>query len=139
MSNNCVRFYLHKETRETISERSYIMTKRIFSILLASIMCLSLSVTALAAESEEYVLPTEYGNCGSIVLNDNGEGVVEIPMSSNTIPSIIPLGGGTETWSTTGKKVLVGSFSMEGNNLTPVKTIGVNGYNIGIYTDFSAS
>ena len=72
------------------------MTKRIFSILLASIMCLSLSVTALAAESEEYVLPTEYGNCGSIVLNDNGEGVVEIPMSSNTIPSIIPLGGGTE-------------------------------------------
>lgn len=65
--------------------------------------------------------------------------MVEIPVPYTSSSNIIPFGGCTETWSTVGSKVNVSSFTMEGNNLTPVKTIGVSNYNIGIYTDFSAS
>lgn len=113
------------------------MTKRFLSILLSMAMCLSLSATAFATESEDYVTFRERG--GVVTLNEKGEGMVEIPVSSLDDTNITPFGGGNETWSTTGKKVKVGSFTMEGNNLTPVKTIGVSGYNLGIYTDFSAN
>lgn len=133
----CVKFYLRRRLEKHTIERSFIMVKRFFSALLAAIMCLSLSATAFAAEPDEGLAFFEQG--GVVTLNEKGEGTVEIPVSSVDDSSIVPLGGGTETWSTVGGRVSVGSFTMEGNNLTPVKTIGVSGYNIGIYTQFSAS
>lgn len=113
------------------------MTKRFFSILLALVMCFSLSATAFAAESENTTLTHEQS--GTVALNSNGEGMIEIPTSSLNDFGIVPFSGGEETWSTVGSKVTVGSFPMEGNNLTPVKTVGVSGYNLGITTKFSAN
>ena len=115
------------------------MAKRFFSVILAMVMCCSFSATAFAAVPEKEH-PVSFQEQGEVVtLDSNGEAMIEVPAKLLAGSDSIPFGGGTETWSTTGKTVTVGTFTMTGNNLTPVKTIGVSGYNIGITTKFSAN
>lgn len=111
--------------------------KRFLAALLGCVMCFSLSVPAFAAETEKPDSFVEKG--GVVTLDSNGEAVVEVPAEALNGADITPFAGGTETWSKTGGKVKVGTFTMTGNNLTPVKTVGVSGYNLGIVTNFSSS
>ena len=84
------------------------MKKRLFATLLCVIMCLSVSGTALAAESADSII----GDNSSIMAIGGSEAVPY---------------GGVETWYYTGYiSRFVGSFTMEGRNLTPVKTIATD-------------
>lgn len=87
------------------------MVKRIIVSILTLAMCFSMSSTAFAVEAKK---DTPKENSGievseSILATENAE--------------IVPFGG-AETWSKTSSFRNVGSFTMEGNNLTPVKTMG---------------
>ena len=102
------------------------MKKRLLATLMSAIMCLSMSSVAFAAE------PTDS--------SANNEETIENQILSED--SQIISRAGTETWDFTGYiGKYAGSFSMEGRNLTPVKTIAVNSLNqyLVISTDFSCS
>lgn len=90
-------------------ERSFRMKKRILAIIMAMCLCLGMSTVAFAAE-------------------DN-KGATEI--------STLAEGSGTSTWNGADYQY-VGSFTMEGNNLTPVKTMGKAG-KLTIHTCFGIS
>lgn len=77
------------------------MKKRLFAVILAVCMCLSTSTVAFAAEVDLNV------------------------KNSSATNEVVPYGG-EEIWNGLGI-VHVGSFTMEGNNLTPVKTTGYAG------------
>ena len=89
--------------------------KRLLSLLLATVLCLGMSSVAFAAETPETSLE---GNTAENVVEEN-------QISDTANGEIVPFAA--ETWgkSTSFKKV--GTFTMEGNNLTPVKTIGATG------------
>ncbi len=74
------------------------MKRRFFAVLLAVCMCLGLTTTAFASEG------------------DNG--------ATAGYSEITPRGG-TEIWSS--DRDIVGSFTLVGNNRTPVKTMGKTG------------
>ena len=77
--------------------------KRFLSLLVAMIMCLGMSTMAFAAEVPETTQ--------------------NISVESN---QAMPRGG-VETWAKRTSFYNVGKFTMEGNNLTPVKTMGATG------------
>lgn len=90
--------------------------KRIISLLLVTVMCFGTATVALAAETPE---TKQQGNNNAIV-------VEESLVSDTTANSeIVPFAA--ETWGKTSSFKRVGTFTMEGNNLTPVKTIGATG------------
>lgn len=74
------------------------MTKRILAFLMAMCLCFGMSTVAFAAENS----------------------------TETTGVSTLAEGSGTSTWNGAEYKY-VGSFTMEGNNLTPVKTMGKAG------------
>lgn len=90
------------------------MVKRVIVSLLTLAMCLGMSSTAFAMESDKDTTKEKFG----------------IMVSDDTLATenaeIIPFGG-VETWNKTSSFKNVGSFTMEGNNLTPVKTMGGSG------------
>ncbi len=90
------------------------MIKRLISSLLALVMCLVLSSTAFAAEGNK---DTTKGNVATDVKEET--------LSAENA-NIVPFSG-AETWGKTSSFKNVGTFTMEGNNLTPVKTMGANG------------
>ena len=107
--------------------------KRIITVLLSLCMCLSMTGMAFATQSnslEEGEIITK-----EIKVNSDGWAMVEIPATSEE-NGIVPYGG-TETWDE--DSAFVGSFTMTGNNLTPVKTIGKPYEFLLINTDYSAS
>lgn len=111
--------------------------KRFFATLLALVMCLSLAPAALATgeeTSDDFIAEGQL-----LEFDENGEAILEFSMP-NDDAGITPYGGGVETWSGT-KKVwhTVGSFNMEGNNLTPVKTINASNCGVGIKVTYSCS
>lgn len=79
------------------------MKKRLLALLLTLVMCVGISSEAFAASG----VPTE----ANVLSTDGGE--------------IMPLAA--ETWGKTSTWKEVGGFTMEGNNMTPVKTIGASG------------
>lgn len=111
--------------------------RRFISTLLAMVMCVSFSSMAFAAEATEADEPMMIGETLTVTSDNNGEAVIEVPATA-VENEILPMSG-AETWSKVGGKVKVGSFTMEGNNRTPVKTIGVNGYDLAIYAEYSCS
>lgn len=94
------------------------MFKRITVILMAVCFCMTMFSVAFAAEDISTVTET-----ADVELNSDGWSVLEVPVSPS-IDGLMPLGG-TETWKAT-SFTRVGTFTMEGNNLTPVKTIGAD-------------
>ncbi|HJJ04906.1 MAG TPA: hypothetical protein OIM45_03430 [Clostridiaceae bacterium] len=109
--------------------------KRFIAILLAVVMCLSMSVVAFAAES----LPDTMDKA-NIVVEDDGWTLLEGPATTEGLNFVTY--GGTETWDYTGYYMqYVGHFTMYGYNLTPVKTIGQSNLNkyLRIRTNFTCS
>lgn len=88
------------------------MFKRFLAFALAMCMCLGMATVASATEVNHnpMIAETEVWKMTTV----DGE-------------EMAPYGGGTETWGASEGFVHVGSFTMEGNNLTPVKTMGVKG------------
>jgi len=84
------------------------MSKRFLSVLLALAMCLGITTMAFAAEGP---------------LEENSSTLLSVPSTTNDF-GIVPYGG-VETWNKT--SATVGTFTMTGNNLTPVKSIGRTG------------
>ncbi len=91
--------------------------KRCLAIVLAIAMCFGTSTTALAAEANV----KDNGKKTTVERNDWK--IAEIPTEIMENESITR--GGTETW-TSNQITTVGTFTMEGRNTTPVKTIGRN-------------
>lgn len=79
--------------------------KRLFSMLIAVVMCFGVSSVAFA---------TEIPNNDSIAITTAKENEGIVPFAA-------------ETWGKTSSFRKVGTFTMEGNNLTPVKTMGSSG------------
>ena len=106
----------------------FTMRKRLLATLMSMIMCLSMSSVAFAAETTDTTI-------------NNDECQILETSVINEDSQVIPRAG-TETWNYTGYiGRYAGGFSMEGRNLTPVKTIAVNNLNqyLVISTDFSCS
>ena len=112
--------------------------KRFFATLLALVMCLSMVPTAFAITEDTAV--AENIN----VADEDGWVLLELPSSNEDGSVAVPYGGGTETWKWTGfmSENYVGSFTMEGNNLTPVKTLDPSldgGLNLEIIANYTCS
>ena len=87
------------------------MFKRFLAFALAMCMCLSMATVASATEVENNPLTAE----------------TEVwKMTTVDAEEAVPYGG-AETRAKKTSFYNVGSFTMEGNNLTPVKTMGVAG------------
>lgn len=80
------------------------MKKRFFALLLALLMCVVMSSHAFAASADTPMAAV---------------------ISSSENDEIMPLATGTWGQSSSWKEV--GTFTMEGNNMTPVKTMGIKG------------
>ena len=112
------------------------MKKRFFAILLALIVCFSMSSTVFAIADTPTITETSGFNT-----EDDGWVLFDIPTITVGNDTVLPCSG-TETWYGTGYSIKnVGEFTMEGSNLTPVKTIGTTISNscLGIYADFESS
>lgn len=95
-------------------------------------MCTGVSSIAFAAEDTPGETITSEVQVGS-----DGWGVLEVP--ATTMDNTYETRGGAETWKAT-TLTKVGTFTMTGNNLTPVKTIGISRDYLLIRVDsFSAS
>lgn len=95
--------------------------KRLFVILLALVMCLSIAPIAFAADMEGTT--TTLNNESNLVVDDEGWVLLGTADVAEDGTTIVPYGG-NETWPLTGWNYKpVGSFTMQGNNLTPVKTL----------------
>lgn len=90
------------------------MKKRLFVVILTLCMCLGSSTVAFAAEKSP----------------ENND--IHISATNEVVPY-----SGEEIWNGSGT-VHVGSFTMEGNNLTPVKTTGYAGQ-LAIITNFRST
>lgn len=88
--------------------------KRILVVLMAMFMCFGMSSVALADEVPTATMKRENFT--------NIERAIFPPVVNNEITPFA-----TETWGKTTGYKKVGSFTMTGNNLTPVKTIGATG------------
>lgn len=116
------------------------MMKRFFATLLTLAMCLSMTTpTTLMAGASE-IPPTTVDNA-EFTADEDGWTLLEVPTTADG-SGIVPYGG-VETWDYTGyTQRHVGDFTMEGYNLTPVKTIAqndsMNRY-LTIYTNFTCS
>lgn len=118
------------------------MFKRFVSMALLVIMCLTLSSIAFAADytsSTAEDANTFVDNCDWVTVEDaelsmlgNGWAMLEVP--ANAVGTEITPFSGSETWSST-TATRVGTFTMEGNNLTPVKTIKSSMRNLMIHVD----
>lgn len=113
------------------------MFKRFTCMFLSAVMCLAMSAVAFAAEPTD--ANTFVDNEGWTKVEDaeltmlgDGWAMLEAP-AEVAETGIMPMGG-TETWSAT-DPTYVGSFTMEGNNLTPVKTIKSDKKNLCIIVD----
>ncbi len=111
------------------------MKKRILAIAMAMLLCVFSPIMAYASETE---LSNKEGGIVTqeIEVNSDGWAMVEMP-ASNTESDIVPFGGGTETWNK--DSATVGTFTMTGNNLTPVKTVGKSYEFLMVGADYSAS
>lgn len=100
------------------------MTKRFLSIVLALCMCLGISSTAFAAESNEAM---------SELTEEIGE---VMPENTTTSNGIVPYAG-SETWGRAPEfnPKIVGSFPLKGSNRTPIKTMGITG-ELELYLEF---
>lgn len=110
------------------------MKNRILSILLATVMCVSTSSAVYA--TEETITANKKIVTQEIEVNSDGWAVAELPVSAIE-DEISPFGGGTEVWDQDG--ATVGTFTMTGNNLTPVKTIGKPYEILLVGADYTAS
>lgn len=91
--------------------------KRFLATFLAMVMCFSFAPMAFATDISTASAETD-------TLTDDEGWVALDTVFTVEDNQLIPMAGGTETWAYTGwKSVPVGSFTMEGNNLTPVKTL----------------
>lgn len=93
------------------------MVKRFLATLLTMCMCFSMSTVAFAKETPEVSATDE---------------VLATSDSSEVSPQ-----AGTELWDGAGT-VHVGSFTMKGRNLTPIKTTGYSG-RMAIITDYNST
>lgn len=84
------------------------MRKRLISMLMVVCMCFGSSTMAFAAE-----------------VDPNSTDATTVQATQQHNEDDVMLLGGVETWSK--KSATVGTFTMEGNNLTPVKTMGRDG------------
>ncbi len=96
------------------------MKKRILAFAMTILMCLLSPIMAYASDielsdEEEGIVTQE------VEVNNDGYAIIEIS-APFTESNIVPLGGGSETWNK--DAATVGTFTMTGNNLTPVKTVG---------------
>ena len=143
----CVINLLHRKLEGSVVKGDYKMFKRFLATAMVVVMCLAMSSVAFASEnisatnditnmlySDEWTTIKD----AELVVDENGYARLEVPTTALET-GIVPYGG-AETWSS-GSITRVGTFTMEGNNLTPVKTIGTSNYSyLGIRVDsFSCS
>lgn len=105
------------------------MKKRLLCMFMAALMCVSTSAVAFAAEEtpvmDDDVVTQE------IEVNSEGWAVAEVPTSA------IESRAGSEVWDK--DAATVGTFTMTGNNLTPVKTVGKPYEFLLVGADYTAS
>ncbi len=112
--------------------------KRFLALLLATIMCFSVVPASSASESTDANNPSVIvSEKQTITFNSDGEAIATLPTS--TVLSSVSSISEVETWNNVTGWINVGTFTMEGNNVTPVKKIGVTGYSVAIYAEYSCS
>lgn len=114
------------------------MNKRLLAIFMTMVMCLSMSAHAFAAENVDNAVKDSVTSSEETVDVEDLQ-FIDIP-SASAGGGTAGINSGVETWDFTGYMgYYAGGFTMEGHNLTPVKTIATNSYNqyLVISTNFS--